>query len=159
MSEDLFNAEQAEASIGFRGVAYLRGFARALIAYFDTDFSRLNPREQERRHEAARTGAERVLESIEPPTDVETIAALALGAPGVVRGFVQQTLSLDEENVVRVPGGAGAWIHGHFYRARFRVFIHSGKAFAEATDTDLSAAVREAFTRAGVPMPKGLVPS
>lgn len=148
--------------LGFTGAAGLRGFALAALA-FVSEIAGMKAHDFERRAKklgdaasALKFGGERALEVTKPPTDMESIAVLMLGAPGVVRGFIQQTLSLDQENVVRVPGGAGAWIHGHVFRAGYRVFIHTGSKFAEATHEDLLTAVRDAFERTGLKLPKGL---
>jgi len=138
---------KAPEDLSFTAATGLRGFALAALA-FVTEIAGMKAHDFERRAKK--------LEVTTPPTDMESIAVLMLGAPGVVRGFIQQTLSLDQENVVRVPGGAGAWIHGHVFRAGYRVFIHTGSKFAEAEHADLLTAVRDAFERTGLKLPKGL---
>ena len=86
---------------------------------------------------------------------VDEIAALVFSAPGLECAFIQHTASLGKEPVAKVPGGAGAMTYGYPLRDTYRVFIHTGNAFTEETGPDLAAAVRAAFAKLNLPLPKG----
>lgn len=133
-----------------------RSAAARMLAYFNEDHSRLSPEDQEEKKKALVADLKRALSARVTAADFDSISAVVLSAPGIESGFIQQGAHLEQNNVVRVPGGAGAWIHGHIYRDGFRVFLQSSGKHIETTHADLLTAVREAFAALGVALPKAL---
>jgi hypothetical protein len=83
------------------------------------------------------------------------IADIVLGARGVQYGFIQPTEALEEHRGKKQQQGFDT---GHRRVTTYRVFLHTGKSFYEATDADWFQAVTKAFAGIGYPVPEILKP-
>jgi len=139
------------------GLAYARSACqRALACFFDGAARPLSEEKQAELRKSIEWELRRAANWKANAADFDEVAAIVLGAPDLDECFIQQTAALDRTGIVRGSNGSSIPIQADALRDAYRVFVRSGKKFAEATNADLLAAVREAFERAKIPLPEGL---
>lgn len=82
------------------------------------------------------------------------ISKLVLSHPKVIWGIVQETHTLEEHVVAKVPGGAGATLKGQRYTSGYRCFLKTDAGHAERSGPDLPNVIRAVFEILKLEMPK-----
>lgn len=62
---------------------------------------------------------------------LKELSEIVLAHPKIVSGFLQETQSLEEHVVSKVPGGAGSTAKGQRYTTEYRCFLRTDGAHAE----------------------------
>ena len=82
------------------------------------------------------------------------IADLVMAQPHITHGFIQHTVGLSRRKGPRNSGG-GFQTQNNLDN-NYRVVLWTDKAFAEEVDTEELVAVRRAFAKLGLSLPKEL---
>lgn len=92
---------------------------------------------------------------VENSLTLDQIADIILGARGVQSGFVNAYYALEDHRGRKQQQGFDT---GQRRVTTYRVFLHTGKKYFEATDADWFQAVTKAFAGIGYPAPEILKP-
>lgn len=88
------------------------------------------------------------------------ISKIVLALPKVETAIIQETHSLEQKNVVRVPSGEG-FIKGAVRKSEYRVFVSTsdnapkgGKVHADRSGPDLINVIRTVLAEVKIDMPR-----